>query len=176
MPVESGPTLYVPYSQKYLPGYLAWRLPQFCGYAEEHHVQLPLAKGDAVFFNPALFHGAGQNRSAGIERMANLLQICLLFGPCHGERRPGRDNQRRVPGTTATQAPGRRRGLDSNVVAACAEGYPFPTNLDHDSPVDRVARCHRPRSHGSLSRRNGRRRSCAKSCGRPPTGAEAEGR
>ena len=37
----------------------------------------------------------------------------------------------------------KRQGADeawiSNVVAACAEGYPFPTNLDHDSPVDRVA-------------------------------------
>lgn len=53
MPVESGPTLYLPHSQKYEPGYLAWRRPEFQEYFEEHHVQLPLAKGDAVFFNPA---------------------------------------------------------------------------------------------------------------------------
>ncbi|MGW4025197.1 phytanoyl-CoA dioxygenase family protein, partial [Streptomyces sp. NPDC005009] len=73
MPVESGPTLYLPHSQKYEPGHLAWRLPEFRAYFEEHHVQLPLAKGDAVFFNPALFHAAGSNRSADIRRMANLL-------------------------------------------------------------------------------------------------------
>ena len=75
MPVESGPTLYLPHSQKYEPGYLAWRRPEFVAYFKEHHVQLPLAKGDAVFFNPALFHAAGHNRSADIKRMANLLQV-----------------------------------------------------------------------------------------------------
>lgn len=49
MPVESGPTMYLPYSQTYEPGYLAWRLPAFQAYFESHHVQLPLAEGDAVF-------------------------------------------------------------------------------------------------------------------------------
>src|SRR5690606_12263030 len=80
MPVESGPTMYLPHAQKYAPGYLAWRLPEFREYFEEHHVQLPLDKGDAAFFNPALFHGAGHNRSADIRRMANLLQISSAFG------------------------------------------------------------------------------------------------
>ena len=59
MPVVSGPTMYLPYSQKYAPGYLAWRRPEFIAYFDQHLVQLPLAKGDAAFFNPALFHGAG---------------------------------------------------------------------------------------------------------------------
>ncbi len=80
MPVESGPTLYLPHSQKFEPGYLAWRLAQFVEYFETHHVQLPLEKGDAVFFNPALFHAAGHNVSADIKRMANLLQISSAFG------------------------------------------------------------------------------------------------
>ena len=62
MPVESGPTMYLPYSHQYAPGYLAWRLPEFREYFVDHHVQLPLAKGDAAFFNPALFHGAGTQR------------------------------------------------------------------------------------------------------------------
>ena len=59
MPVESGPTLYLPHSQKYAHGYLAYWLPEFQEYFVANHVQLPLAKGDAVFFNPALFHAAG---------------------------------------------------------------------------------------------------------------------
>ncbi|MET9972618.1 phytanoyl-CoA dioxygenase family protein, partial [Streptomyces sp. NPDC006356] len=80
MPVESGPTMYLPYSQRYEPGYLAWRLPEFQAYFEDRHVQLPLAKGDAAFFNPALFHAAGTNRSADIRRMANLLQVSSAFG------------------------------------------------------------------------------------------------
>ena len=32
MPVESGPTMYLPYSHQYVPGYLAWRLPEFRAY------------------------------------------------------------------------------------------------------------------------------------------------
>ena len=35
---------------------------------ERRHVQLPLEAGDAVFFNPALYHGAGTNTSADIRR------------------------------------------------------------------------------------------------------------
>ena len=75
MPVETGPTMYLPHSQKYAPGYLAFHLPEFTRYFDEHFVQLPLRKGDAAFFNPALFHGAGTNRSADVRRMANLLQV-----------------------------------------------------------------------------------------------------
>ena len=64
MPIESGPTLYLPHTQKYGPGYLAWRIPAFREYFEANYIQLPLAKGDMVFFNPALFHAAGNNVSA----------------------------------------------------------------------------------------------------------------
>ena len=53
MPVESGPTMYLPHSQKYVPGYLAMNRPDFQAYFEEHHIQLPLRRGDAAFFNPA---------------------------------------------------------------------------------------------------------------------------
>ena len=80
MPVVSGPTQYLPHSQKYPLGYLAWRRPELREYFEASFVQLPLAKGDAAFFNPALFHAAGTNRSADIRRMANLLQISSAFG------------------------------------------------------------------------------------------------
>src|ERR687889_371779 len=80
MPVETGPTMYLPHSQKYAPGYVAFHRPEFTAYFDEHFVQLPLHKGDAVFFNPALFHGAGTNRSADVRRMANLLQVSSAFG------------------------------------------------------------------------------------------------
>ena len=80
MPVASGPTLYLPHSQKYSHGYVAYRRPEFQEYFVTHHIQLPLAKGDAVFFNPALFHAAGSNHSSDIRRMANLLQISSAFG------------------------------------------------------------------------------------------------
>ncbi|MFB6960561.1 phytanoyl-CoA dioxygenase family protein [Streptomyces sp. NPDC056309] len=149
MPVESGPTMYLPYSQRYEPGYLAWRLPAFQAYFEDHHVQLPLVKGDAVFFNPALFHAAGTNRSADIHRMANLLQISSAFG-----RAMETVDREAVAGAVfpvllKRKAEGADAAWLDRVVAASAEGYPFPTNLDSDPPVDGLA----PPSQADLVRR-----------------------
>ncbi|MGC9378870.1 phytanoyl-CoA dioxygenase family protein [Streptomyces sp. MH13] len=149
MPVESGPTMYLPHSQKYEPGYLAWRLPDFRAYFEAHHVQLPLAKGDAVFFNPALFHAAGTNRSSDIRRMANLLQISSAFG----RAMEAVDREAVVdavyPVLLERKAVGVGERWLENVVAASAEGYPFPTDLDSDPPVDGLA----PLSQADVVRR-----------------------
>ena len=149
MPVESGPTLYLPFSQMFEPGYLAWRRPEFQAYFKEHHVQLPLAKGDAVFFNPALFHAAGTNRTTDVRRMANLLQVSSAFG------RAMETVDREAVSNAVYPALLRRKqdGADAqwldNVIAASAEGYPFPTNLDSDPPVDGLA----PPSQADLVRR-----------------------
>jgi ectoine hydroxylase-related dioxygenase (phytanoyl-CoA dioxygenase family) len=135
MPVESGPTLYLPYSQTYLPGYAATSRPEFRDYFDEHRVQLPLAKGDAVFFNPAVFHAAGSNRSTNIRRMANLLQVSSAFGRAM-------ESVDRLAMCNALY-PAMLRLPDErdrrNVVAAAAEGYAFPTNLDRDPPLDGMA-------------------------------------
>src|SRR6187200_3109697 len=80
MPVESGPTMLLPFSQRFEGGYIAFNRPEFVDFFAEHHVQVPLAKGDAVFFNPALYHGAGSNVSADIRRIANLLLVSSPFG------------------------------------------------------------------------------------------------
>ena len=149
MPVESGPTLYLPYSQQYEPGYLAWRLPEFQAYFDEHHVQLPLAKGDAAFFNPAVFHAAGTNRSADIRRPANLLQVSSAFG-----RAMETVDREAVAGAVfpvllARRAEGAGEDWLENVIAASAEGYPFPTNLDSDPPADGLA----PPSQADVVRR-----------------------
>ncbi|MFJ4752883.1 phytanoyl-CoA dioxygenase family protein [Streptomyces sp. NPDC088763] len=139
MPVESGPTMYLPHSQLYAPGYLAWRLPAFQEYFEAHHVQLPLAKGDAVFFNPALFHAAGTNRSADIRRTANLLQVSSAFG--RAMETVDREAVVNAVYPVLLERVAEGAGMDwaENVIAASAEGYPFPTNLDADPPVDGLA-------------------------------------
>jgi len=139
MPVEAGPTLFLPHSQKYEPGYLAWRLPEFIEYFEDHHVQLPLEKGDAVFFNPALFHAAGHNRSAGIKRMANLLQISSAFGRAMESVDRQAMANALFPVLLRRKAEGVSMEWLHRVVAATAEGYPFPTNLDLDPPVGGLA-------------------------------------
>ena len=133
MPVETGPTLYLPHSQKYGPGYLAFHQPEFTSYFEANHVQLPLAKGDAVFFNPALLHGAGTNHSTDVRRMANLLQVSSAFG------RAMETVDRTAMCAALYPVLRSYEGSIENVVAASAEGYAFPTNLDKDQPIGGLA-------------------------------------
>jgi len=142
MPVESGPTLYLPHSQKYGPGYLATNRPEFRAYFEEHHVQLPLRTGDAAFFNPAVIHGAGTNRTTDVQRMANLLQISSAFGRAMESVDRTRTCNAIYPALRAHAHP-------EHAIAAAAEGYAFPTNLDRDPPVDGLS----PPSQADLVRR-----------------------
>ena len=44
MPVETGPTMYLPCSQRYAGGYVACHLPEFIEYFDGHYVQLPLRR------------------------------------------------------------------------------------------------------------------------------------
>lgn len=138
MPLESGPTLFLPYSQGFFEGYLAFGRPEFQDHFARHHVQLPLAKGDAVFFNPALMHGAGHNRSADIRRMANLLQVSSAFGRAMETVNRDRMVQAIYPLLHAG-LPGLSAHEIDNTIAASAEGYAFPTNLDRDPPVGGLA-------------------------------------
>jgi ectoine hydroxylase-related dioxygenase (phytanoyl-CoA dioxygenase family) len=150
MPVESGPTKLLPYSQRYAPGYLAWRRPEFRAYFEAHCVQLELRKGDAVFFNPALFHAAGENRTADISRMANLLQVSSAYGRAMETVDRTRMSIALFPVLRTLRAAGQMGDDDLDAaIASCAEGYPFPTNLDTDPPVGGLA----PESQQQLMRR-----------------------
>lgn len=140
MPVESGPTLYLPYSQRYRAGYLAYHRQDFREYFERHHVQLPLAKGDAVFFNPALFHAAGHNRSASIHRMANLLQVSSPFGRAMEALDRHKMSCALYPALLSLSEQGLLTEAQArHAVAACAEGYAFPGNLDRDPPIGGMA-------------------------------------
>jgi ectoine hydroxylase-related dioxygenase (phytanoyl-CoA dioxygenase family) len=149
MPVETGPTLYLPYSQPYLPGYLAAGRPEFRAYFDRHHVQLPLRKGDAAFFNPAVFHAAGHNRTADVRRMANLLQVSSAYGRAMESVDRTRMSATLYPVLRAMRADGRIGAAEADdAVAACAEGYSFPTSLDRDPPVGGLA----PQTQAALMR------------------------
>src|SRR6266566_6438428 len=139
MPAETGPTMYLPHSQKYLPGYLAWSRPEFHENFEASHVQLPLRKGDAVFFNPALFHAAGANRTTGVHRMANLLQVSSAFGRAMESVDRASMSVALFPALRAMRDAGAAPAMIANAIAACAEDYAFPTNLDLDQPIDGLA-------------------------------------
>lgn len=138
MPVESGPTKLLPHSQKFPEGYLAWRRPEVIELFERRQVQLPLAAGDSVFFNPALFHAAGSNRTSDVRRMANLLQISSAMG----RSMESVDRERMVRAIypeLVNRAETWGPPALACTIAAAAEGYAFPSNLDRDPPVDGLA-------------------------------------
>jgi ectoine hydroxylase-related dioxygenase (phytanoyl-CoA dioxygenase family) len=136
MPVESGPTLYLPYSQSFGPGFFAWRKPEFKEFFNANYVQLPLNKGDAAFLNPALFHAAGTNRTKDVKRMANLLQVSSAYGRAMESVDRTKMSKSLYPVLSATKL---SQQAIENVVAASAEGYSFPTNLDRDPPIGGLA-------------------------------------
>ncbi|MGU3499777.1 phytanoyl-CoA dioxygenase family protein [Mycobacterium sp. C31M] len=139
MPLESGPTMLLPYSQRFEAGYIAFYRPEFIDFFAEHHVQVPLRKGDAAFFNPALYHGAGSNASADISRMANLLQISSPFGRAMESLDRTAMIRAVYPTLLAMKKDGRSDRDLVNIVNATAEGYAFPTNLDSDQPIGSLA-------------------------------------
>lgn len=150
MPVASGPTLLLPHSQKLDSGYLATGRPEFAACFAERHVHLPLRQGDAMFFNPALMYAAGHNRSADIQRMANLLQVSSPFGRAMESLDRVAMSTALYPELLAELEAGRLNEADARrAVAACAEGYPFPTNLDLDPPLHGLA----PATHQALMNR-----------------------
>jgi len=140
MPLESGPTLYLPYSQLHQQGYVSFGREEYQAYFKEHHMQLPLSKGDMVFFNPALMHAAGANRSEDIFRLANLLQVGSAFGrSIESIDRAGMLGVL-YPQLLELQQSGKVAPQQlRNLVAATAEGYAFPTNLDIDLPANGLA-------------------------------------
>ncbi|MEK9839300.1 MAG: phytanoyl-CoA dioxygenase family protein [Ilumatobacter sp.] len=146
MPIESGPTKILPWSQHYSAGFAIAKRPEFDAVFEERFVQVELDKGDALFFTPALLHAAGQNRTADVVRMANLMQISSAFGRAMEWRDTDAMCLAVYPHLAAS-------GLDeldrARVVAAVAEGYAFPTSLDLDPPIGGLA----PESQADILRR-----------------------
>lgn len=134
MPLESGPTLLLPFSQQYELGYFAWRDAAFKAYFDEHAIQLPLQQGDALFFNPALFHAAGSNYTQDFHRSANLLQVSSAFGRAM-EQLDRYAMTRALYPVLAAGWQALTRDEQDAVLASCCEGYSFPTNLDSDPPL-----------------------------------------
>ena len=134
MPKESGPTLFLPFSQQYPAGYLAFHDADFATCFNAHKSQIPLRKGDAIFLNPALFHAAGTNSSTQ-DRIANLVQISSAFGrPMEMVNRHAMI-EKVYPALLerVKQAIISPRTIE-DTIAALADGYAFPTNLDSNPP------------------------------------------
>jgi ectoine hydroxylase-related dioxygenase (phytanoyl-CoA dioxygenase family) len=145
--IEAGPTLLLPHSQKYAAGYLATSRPDFRDYFDAHAAQLPLTKGDMLFFSPALLHAAGTNRTKDVKRMVNLFQVSSAYGRAMESIDRTRMTKALYPILLTAQTSGTLTATQiANSIAACAEGYPFPTNLDRDPPLGGLA----PKSQAAL--------------------------
>jgi ectoine hydroxylase-related dioxygenase (phytanoyl-CoA dioxygenase family) len=141
--IEAGPTLLLPHSQKYEAGYLATSRPDFRAWFDAHAVQLPLKKGDMLFFSPALFHAAGTNRTKDVKRMVNLFQVSSAYGRAMESIDRAAMCKALYPALLAANL---SESEAANTIAATAEGYSFPTNLDRDPPIGGLA----PRSQAAL--------------------------
>ncbi|EFL90980.1 phytanoyl-CoA dioxygenase family protein [Ahrensia sp. R2A130] len=136
MPVESGTTKLLPFSQTWPQNYLRFRDDDVSEVFEDNYVQLPLQKGDALFFSPGLMHAAGENSTSDIHRMANLLQVSSPLGRAM-------ETIRRRELCLCVYRAAVEAGLphieQEALLASTAEGYPFPTDLERDPPVDGLA-------------------------------------
>lgn len=139
-PLEAGPTLLLPFSQKYDAGYLAMNRADVRDYFLEKHVQLPLDKGDMLFFSPALLHAAGTNRSTDIKRMVNLFQVSSAYGRAMETVDRLAMSKALYPAVLKAKSESSLSALKIDcAIACCAEGYSFPTNLDRDPPLGGLA-------------------------------------
>ena len=140
MPLESGPTQLLPHSQRWTEGYLATGRDDVRALFAMRRVQLPLARGDALFFNPALIHAAGDNVTADVERLANLFQVSSAFGRAMEIVDRYAIGRAVYPELLACRRAGR---LDDaaleRAIAASLEGYAFPANLEPRPPVGGLA-------------------------------------
>ena len=116
---------------------MAWRRPEFIDYFDEHRVQLPLAARRRRVLQPGAVPRC---------RAPTAPPTCAGWPTCCRSPRRSGGRWRRwiarrwstpsIPTLVERAAGGLDDGAVANVVAACAEGYAFPTDLDRDQPVD----------------------------------------
>lgn len=87
-----------------------------------------------MFFNPAVMRGTGTNHTTDRFRRVNLLQVPSAFGPAMETL--NRTRMRHAPCPVLAAVPGLNI---AHVIAASAEGCPFPTNPDSNPPIGGMA-------------------------------------
>ncbi len=107
MPVETGPTLYLPYSHQYEPGYLAFHLPEFTEYFQENYTQLAAGEGRCRLLQPRPVPRCRHERLGRRTTDGQPAAGVLAVRPSHGDRRPGGDVPGPVPGAAGEEG-GRR--------------------------------------------------------------------
>lgn len=172
MPVQSGPTMYLPYSQRYEPGYLAWRLPEFQEYFEAHHVQLssPRATRPSSTRRCSTRPAPTGRRTSGGWRTSSRCPPRSAGRWRRWTARPSRTPS--TPCCWRARAWTRRGRRTSSQRAPRATPSPRTSTATHRSTA--WPRPPRRTSYGARCARHGLPRLCGTSCGPAPSGARAE--
>ncbi len=141
MPIESGPTQLLPYSQLYLPGYLAALLEDFRDYFEAAFRATAAGKGRHDLFQSRVVSRGGDQPD---DRTSRASPICFRSAPAMAARSRSSTARASANACSPCSRKWRRRGGSTareveDVIAATGEGYPFPTDLDVDSPLSGLA-------------------------------------
>ena len=159
MPVESGPTMYLPYSHQYdarLPRLAAARVPRLLRASTTSSSRWPRA-------TPSSSTRRCSTAPAPTSRPTSSASPTCCRSPRRsaGRWRPWTATEcvRAVyPVLLDRKAAGVDRTPARHALAAAAEGYPFPTNLDLDQPVGGLT----PPSQAEVVRRRAGRRPSAR--------------
>ena len=106
--------------------------------------------------------------------MANLLQIFSAFGRAMETVDREAMANAVFPVLLRRKAEGASKDWLRRVVAATAEGYPFPTDLDLDAPVAGLAPPSQADTVHKAVAEDWSRSGCAGNCGRAPSAAAAD--
>ena len=149
MPVESGPTLYLPHSQKYPTATSPTGCPSSRSTSSPTTCSCPSPRGRRVLQPravPRRRHQPHLRRAPHGQPAAGVVAVRAR----DGDRRPASVVEAVYPALSSPQGVRVSPARPGDVVAASAEGYAFPTNLDRDQPVNGLPRRPgRPRPPGS---------------------------
>ena len=108
MPVESGPTMYLPHSHKYVPGYLAWRLPEFRELLRRAPRAAAAGQGRRGLLQPGAVPRCRQQRLDRRPAHGQPAAGLVRLRPRDGDRRPRAGRPRRsTPCWLRARPPGR---------------------------------------------------------------------
>ena len=85
MPIESGPTQLLPFSQKLERGYVSIGQADVRQVFLDNYAQLSLKSGDMIFFNPAVFHAAGGKSVFKYFTVSKFIADIITFWKSYGE-------------------------------------------------------------------------------------------
>ena len=135
MPVETGPTMYLPHSQKYVPGYLATGLPEFVEYFAQNYV-IALGKGRRGILQPRTVprrrHQSVCRRPADGQSAAGVLGVRAGAGEC----RPDQGDPCPLPDPAGPEGIRRAGARDRQCDSRFRGGVPVP-DQPGPGPADR---------------------------------------